>query len=56
MEGDGDINHGSAFSPDGSMLATVGPDGAPALWDVASRKRLGAPLPGPTEVGNAQWR
>jgi WD40 repeat protein/DNA-binding SARP family transcriptional activator len=36
---DSDVND-VAFSPDGSMLATTGDDGAAALWDSATGKEL----------------
>ncbi|MFN2590052.1 MAG: AAA family ATPase [Actinomycetota bacterium] len=38
-----------AFSPDGSMLATTGDDGALRVWDVATGRRL-QNFQGPTEV------
>src|SRR5262245_45036870 len=33
-----------AFSPDGRMVLTVGPDGGAQLWDAATGKPLGKPL------------
>ena len=33
-----------AFSPDGSILATVGADGTAELWDVATHQQIGAPI------------
>ncbi|GAB2848599.1 hypothetical protein GCM10027176_60100 [Actinoallomurus bryophytorum] len=38
-----------AFSPDGSTVAVAGDDRAVRLFDVASRRRTGAPLPGATD-------
>jgi WD40 repeat protein len=40
-----------AFSPDGSTVAVVGDDRAVRLFDVASRRRTGAPLPDATDGG-----
>ncbi|NNN37309.1 WD40 repeat domain-containing protein, partial [Streptomyces sp. S3(2020)] len=39
-----------AFSPDGRTLAVVGDEGTLHLWDVASRRRVGAPLPTPGDT------
>ena len=38
------------FSPSGRTLATAGTDGTVRLWDVATRKPIGASLPGEDNV------
>ncbi len=41
----------ATFGPDGSILATSGEDGTMRLWDVATRRQLGEPIPyGATNV------
>ncbi|MCX5366059.1 hypothetical protein OG864_46015 [Streptomyces sp. NBC_00124] len=42
-----------AFSPDGRTLAVVGDEGTLRLWDVASRRRIGSPLPTPGDTVGA---
>jgi hypothetical protein len=46
----------TSFSPDGSVLATSGSEGATALWDIGSRKQIGAPLTGPPKPGGGGLR
>jgi WD40 repeat protein/DNA-binding SARP family transcriptional activator len=45
----------TSFSPDGSVLATTGSEGTATLWDIGSRKRLGAPLTGPPSPAMAAF-
>ena len=33
-----------AFSPDGKILATADSDGTARLWNVATRRQIGAPI------------
>ena len=37
-------------SPDGRTLVTAGQDGQVRLWDLATRRPIGAPLPGPKDA------
>ena len=44
LGGRGDIPRAVAFSPDGKILATADSDGTARLWDVATRRQIGAPI------------
>ena len=44
LEGHGGPVGALAFSPDGTTVATGGDDRTVRLWDVASRRRIGAPI------------
>ncbi len=44
-----DVNGGAyqaAFSPDGTMLVTLGGDGAARLWNAVTRRQIGSPING----------
>jgi WD40 repeat protein len=43
-------------SPDGRTLVTAGQDGQVRLWDLATRRPIGAPLPGRTKDANVVAR
>jgi WD40 repeat protein/DNA-binding SARP family transcriptional activator len=43
------------FQPDGSTLVTVSGDGRLRLWDVATRKLIGAPLPAANTGGSVHF-
>ena len=43
------------FSPDGSTLVTLSADGKLRLWDVATRKLIGAPLPVSNTGGSVRF-
>ena len=43
--------NGVAFSPDGMLLASADADGTVTLWNTATRREVGAPLPAGTGTG-----
>jgi WD40 repeat protein len=43
------------FAPNGSTLVTLSDDGKIRLWDVATRKLIGAPLPGSNTHGSVHF-
>ena len=44
---------GVAFSPDGKILATLGDDMNVRLWDVSTRRQIGAPMAAPPGAASA---
>jgi WD40 repeat protein len=44
-----------AFAPSGSTLVTASDDGKLRLWDVATRKLIGAPLPASNTAGSVHF-
>ncbi|MEP7378509.1 MAG: TIR domain-containing protein, partial [Chloroflexota bacterium] len=48
LTGHADAVDSVAFSPDGRTLASGSSDSSVILWDVATRTRIGEPLPSPT--------
>src|SRR6202042_3367151 len=44
LGGRGDIPRAVVFSPNGKILATADSDGTARLWDVATRRQIGAPI------------
>jgi len=44
---------GVAFSPDGKLLAAAYSDGNARLWDLATRRAVGAPLPAGAGTGGS---
>ncbi len=52
LHGRTNLAHRMAFSPGGRRLATVGADKAIRLWDVRTRRQVGAPMTSRTEFVN----
>jgi WD40 repeat protein len=55
LAGENSAVHAVDFDPSGRMLVTMSDDGNLRLWDVATQKLIGAPIPVSTGGGTAEF-